>query len=67
MDYSMNDIEEEKYIFEKCKVKSRPYCRSMYLNGKDKLANKIISGISIKIKQTKRVYNILQVRNGGEF
>lgn len=34
MDYSMNDVEEDNYIFGKCKVKSRPCPSSIYLNGK---------------------------------
>lgn len=34
MDYSINDIEEDNYIFEKSEVKSMPYSRSTYSNKK---------------------------------
>lgn len=34
IDYSINDIEEDNYIFEKSEVKSRSYSRSIYSNRK---------------------------------
>ena len=67
MDYSINDIEEDDYMFGKYKVKSRPYSRAHILMEKGKLTNKIILGISKKINKTKRGESAPQSRNCGNF
>lgn len=67
MDYSINDIEEDDYMFGKHKVNSRPYSRAHILIEKGKLTNNIILGISMKIKKTKRVEIAPQSRNCGNF
>lgn len=54
MYYAISYIEEDNYIFGKCKVKCSPYSRSIYRNG-ERLTNKIIWGISKKIKEIKTV------------
>lgn len=65
MDYSMNDIEEDNYIFGKQIL--GPISRSIYLNGKRQTDKKIISGISKKTNETKRVESSFWGGDGGKF
>lgn len=66
MYYAISYIEEDNYIFGKCKVKCSPYSRSIYCNG-ERLTNKIIWGISKKIKEIKQFRVLTQGRDGEEF
>lgn len=65
MDYSMNDIEEDNYIFGKQSL--GPISRSIYLNGKRRTDKQIISGISKKTNETKRVESSFWGGDGGKF
>ena len=67
LEYLINDIEKDDYMFGKYKVKSRPYSRAHILMEKGKLENKIIVGISKKIKKPKRVESAPQSRNCRNF
>lgn len=51
---------------ENVKLSLGPILAAYILMGKDKLTNKVISGLSKKIKETNRVESVLQGRNGGE-
>lgn len=52
---------------ENVKLSIGPILGAHILMGKDKLTNKVISEIYKKIKETKRVENVLQGRNGRKF
>lgn len=51
---------------ENVKLSLGPILAAYILIGKHKLTNKVISGLSKKIKEANRVESVLQGRNGGE-